>query len=230
MGRTTLTIACELAHTELAELLLVSGAKIIEGLLTMILQAGNIELAQLLVTHGADIDVCNFRKETFLGHACAEDMLPVVNFLIDNKCNIDATGVNGTTALMCAANAGHIRIVKKLLEHNASVSMISSDGRTALHVAVDVGSSEIVGMLLEKVADPLAAQRHGTPLDIAINCGETMIEKQLVEYLEDNDRVEYDDRWPGLPLYLSLEAIKHDYEIMDHYGRPIVRPLTERLP
>ncbi|XP_062506307.1 ankyrin repeat and KH domain-containing protein 1-like [Corticium candelabrum] len=112
--------------------------------------AGNVEVVDYLLNRGLHIESCDENGYTPFLEACRHDRLPVVQHLIQSKCNEAAKTTNGETALHVA---GNVEVVDYLLSIGLNVedrdkdgyTPFLKDGETALHVA---GNVEVVDYLL----------------------------------------------------------------------------------
>lgn len=234
MKETVLSAACRSCKIEIVQHLLTAGAdieaKIEENSATIVVrmfQDKNLPLAQILIDRGASLDYRGRKKQTLLHETVARDNMEAMEFLLRNKHDANAQDVDGMTPFMLAAQSDQAAAMRMLLGSGASVEATDRLGRTALHFAAAAGSNEATTILLEHGTDPIVmTKRQENPLSLAHHYGHEQIEEQLLQALKKADRVVYDSRWPNMPLYLSLEAIRDDYEVMDYYGRPVIRPLS----
>lgn len=232
--KTVFISACRSRKIEIVKDLLTAGADVnpetepdSTTILAQILQEKNLALAQVLVDGGASLTHRKGKKQTLLHDTVVQGNMEATEFLLSNKQDPNAQDVSGITPIMLAAERDRAAAMRMLLKFGASVEAADRSGCTALHFAAAAGSNETTTILLEHGTDPLAmTKRQETPLSLAHRRNYDQVEQQLLQVMEKADRVTYDSRWPNLPLYLSLEAVRHGYEVLDYHGRPIIQPLS----
>ncbi|XP_062506302.1 ankyrin repeat and death domain-containing protein 1B-like [Corticium candelabrum] len=104
--------------------------------------AGNVEVVDYLVSIGLNIEDRDENGYTPFLDACHSGRLPVVERLIQLKCNKAATTNGGETALHVA---GNVEVVDYLLSIGLNIEDRDEGGETALHVA---GNVEVVDYLV----------------------------------------------------------------------------------
>jgi len=146
---------------------------------------GHTEIARLLITSGAEVDA-RYIGATPLFEASDRGHVDVAELLIADGADINARDSYGSTPLQAAASQGHTDIVKMLLSKGADVKT-RTDGNfnfTPLHSAALAGHKTIVEMLISTGADVNArtSNNHETPLLLAL----TLCHKDVAELLIDN--------------------------------------------
>ena len=198
--------------------------------LFMATEAGDTELARLLIDSGADANLASFCSAYSVYEApavtaarvCAGAVLQLVlargararqaeggktalqwaathgdtagaDLLLRHGADIDALGPYCNTALHYAATAERADTVAWLLRRGASVS-INHDGRTALHVAAVRGSLQTVGHLLAAGCEVDVRDRFRfTPFSLACLRGHFDVLQYLVEHSAPGTYFDIDD-------------------------------------
>ena len=133
-GTTALHWAAYRSETELARLLLESGADVAAktrlGEMTPLFMAskiGNAEIVDLLISAGANANTVNTEVGTTpLMLAAASGSVAAVTTLLDAGAEIDAKDLNqGQTAIMFAAAPGRVNVIKLLAERGADLNITS---------------------------------------------------------------------------------------------------------
>ncbi|XP_042018902.1 uncharacterized protein LOC121766703 [Salvia splendens] len=137
----------------------------------------------------------------------------ICKFLIRTvKVYIDALNYNdsGDTPLAKAVKGEHVKIVEFLVKHGAEISLPNIEGFTPLHYAVLKDNMELMELLLRKDALVDVDSVDGTPLQIAVSCGNV----QAVKYILSRGA------WPSLfcafadtPLVCAVKS--HSFECLE---------------
>lgn len=123
-------------------------------------------------THGLNINLKNFRKETLLTkvsrYTTSKD---VIQFLINNGANVNDTDIDGNTPLIASVHNLNTQIMEELIKLGANVNMQNKGGQTAISIAV---LSIVLGKeeYLKKINLLI---KNGAKLDIKNNKGRTPI-------------------------------------------------------
>ena len=179
-GASPLAEAVKVADADLVEMLLDAGADANvandDGQTPLMLAArtGAVDVARLLVRHGADVNAREqFREQTALMWAAAQDHAGMVRFLISEGAALDVRAVandwpnqmtseprvqyrptGGLTPLLYAARTGCGGCVSAMLDAGADVNLPNPDGMTPLMMAIDNSNFEVALDLLERGANP----------------------------------------------------------------------------
>ncbi len=122
---------------------------------------GNTDIVNSLISHGAEINLRNFKGSTALMSAIWGGHADIVNMLIDNGADLLARNDEGTTPLLAAAISGSVSLVERLLKSGAEIDERNNDGATALIVTSLSGHADIVKLLIDSKADINAADNDG---------------------------------------------------------------------
>ncbi|XP_041435639.1 ankyrin repeat domain-containing protein 17 isoform X3 [Xenopus laevis] len=130
-GDTALTYACENGHTDVADVLLQTGADL---------------------EHESEGGRTPLMKAARAGHVCT------VQFLISKGANVNRTTLNNDhTVLSLACAGGHLAVVELLLAHGADPTHRLKDGSTMLIEAAKGGHTSVVCYLLDYPSNLLSA-------------------------------------------------------------------------
>jgi FOG: Ankyrin repeat len=144
---TSLRLACENGHLEVAKFLVEKGANIhasYDLALQWACKNGHLEVTKFLVEKGANIHVYN---DWALKLACSKNHLEVAKFLVDKGANIHA---DNDCALAWACGFGHLEVTKFLVNKGAN---IHADNDYALRWACLSGHLEVAKFLVDKRAN-----------------------------------------------------------------------------
>lgn len=134
---------------------------------------GHMRLLKFLVKKGASLSWPNFRKETPLHVACANQKSEVVKFLLKKQVGLEEKDWDDRTPLFWAVLSGERKIVELLLEAGASLKFVrDQEGISPLYYAVKNGNREVAACLLRAGASPKEADYEGK------NCLELAYEKE----------------------------------------------------
>jgi len=145
---------------------------------------GNEQLVEALLDQGALVNIQNFVGETALFLAAARGFDKICALLIENGGDTRLATVDGASPLHMAAACGHLEIIKLLTTRGAYVNSVDEEGDCALHYSVREGQRASVELLVKHFgADHnLKNDDNETPLDLAIELGETAIADFLSKF------------------------------------------------
>jgi ankyrin repeat protein len=178
-GATPMSIAAEVANTEIVKLLLDAGADPdspnADGMtaLLAVARTGNVEAAKLLLDHGATVDAREaFGGQTALMWAAARRHPPMIDLLLAHGADVDARSTardyqrhitaegrpksldsGGFTPLLYAARENCIECIDVLLAKGADIDLADPDGVSPLHLAVMNANWDLAKKLIEAGAD-----------------------------------------------------------------------------
>lgn len=148
-------LATEIFDTEIADLLLQSGADVNKqdngGYTPLMMGIGEFEdfylpLIELLLKKGADLEIQDSKGFTALMSAVDsyKPSLPLVTLLLDYKQDLNLRNAEGKTALLLAVENGYVEIARLLLEAGASSTIADNEENTPLSVAREKGFFDIL--------------------------------------------------------------------------------------
>jgi ankyrin repeat protein len=178
-GVSAMTLAAEVADTEIIRLLLAAGADPdsanAEGqtALMAVARTGNIEAAKLLLEHGASVDAREqWGGQSALMWASARRHPQMIGLLIEHGAAVDARSIHrdyqrhvtaegrpknldsgGFTPLLYAARENCSRCVDVLLEHGADINLPDPDGVSPLLLAIMNANWDLARQLIDAGAD-----------------------------------------------------------------------------
>jgi ankyrin repeat protein len=178
-GISAMSLAAEVAHTELLRLLLEAGADADspnpEGqtALMAVARTGNVEAARLLLDHGATVDAReNWGGQTALMWASARRHPQMMALLVSAGADVDARSTHrdyqrhvtaegrpksldngGFTPLLYAARENCIACVDVLLANGADIDLPDPDGVSPLHLGIMNANWDLAKRLIEAGAD-----------------------------------------------------------------------------
>jgi len=134
-------------------------------------QLAHREIAEMLLAHGAPLDICTasalgmagkveemLKADPGLRSATGAQGIPVMYFpvvggyqeiaemLLEHGADVNA-GTGGTTSLHGAAMFNRAYMAKWLLSHGADPVLVNYEGKTPLEFAQDSGSGEVAALL-----------------------------------------------------------------------------------
>ena len=154
---TALDYASLLGHTEIVQVLLVSGVQV-EATYALLLatSAGHIDIMKILLDHGADLHMRGEDGRTPLHMASITGCKEALNLIFDSS-----LGDDRKNSLIKSSLKGHDEAVQLLLKYGAQVNKPSCSGQSALCTTCLVGDTKTAQVLLEH-----GAQVNGTDGDI----------------------------------------------------------------
>ncbi len=190
---TPLMLACARGSAPVVEALLGAGADpntaLPEGETALMTAArtGNVQVIRMLLANGADLEAReDWRGQTALMWAAAEDHPAAVHTLIELGARVDERSATGWSALLFAVRAGKRAAVRALLDAGADVNdtirpvrspegtaagratrgdpAAGNEGTSALVLAVTNAHFSLAAYLVERGADPNAAAQGWTAL------------------------------------------------------------------
>jgi ankyrin repeat protein len=208
-GSTPLLIAVTRRYSDIARLLLASGAKpdiasrygagsdAFEGgtPLSEASGSGDIATMKLLLKAGANP---NHGTSLYmpLREAAEKGNIEACRLLLDSGANVKAGEKTGDSALYKAVGARSStqgRLVRLLIARGANVNETTENGETPLMRAAELGNDEIVKLLLESGANPKAATSWGRTvlMQAALSGGVEMVQLLMSKGVDINAK---DDR------------------------------------
>ncbi|MEO6081427.1 MAG: ankyrin repeat domain-containing protein, partial [Steroidobacteraceae bacterium] len=209
-GATALASAVYLGQREMADALLLAGAKVDttdyygESPLTLAAANGDGVLVERLLTAGARADTTRRNGQTVLMLAANAGSIDSVSALIRHGADVNAAEPSrGQTVLMWAAAEGHSEVIDALLAAGARVDGKSTGGATALAFASAVGDPPSIKALLAGGADPnFELSSGGRPLLVALSSKHTDAAMAL---LEGGAKAGLGDRTGMTPLHFAAQ-------------------------
>jgi ankyrin repeat protein len=243
LGKTPLHWAAEYGFKDVAQLLLVNGAKINakDGFGDAPLEdaVGHADMEKFLLANNADVHATNSRGQTPLHVAAYYDSTEVAELFLAGKADVNARDKDGDTPLLVAAGHGDTKMTKCLLGHKADVNARDNRGETPLHAAAgecadsmptENKHKEVVQLLLASKAEVNARDNDGrTPLHVAVTGGIKEVTKLLLANKAD---VNAKDNNGHTPLYevsrfLSSLGLSTDFEAQRHDLEDVIKLLRQ---
>ena len=136
-----------------------------ETALMTVSRTGRADAVRLLLARGADPDRAeDWRGQTALMWASAENNLGAAAALIEGGANVHERSTGGFSPLMFAVRAGYRDMTRLLVEAGASAEETLFDGTSALVLATKNGHYALGAYLLDQGADPNADDQGWTAL------------------------------------------------------------------
>lgn len=161
VGRTPLSLACEMGH---------------------------VDLCRRLIMAGADHHIRDeIYGQTALGWAVAHGHTDIVQLLLNEGAD-PKDHVSGTTPLHLAIQQLDITLVELLLQNGADARALDNyTGQSALSLASSLGDTSMVSLLLDRGAEALGKDHKSewTPLHHAVSRGHLPALKALVSVLSE---------------------------------------------
>ena len=179
-GATPLTLACVNANPDMVEQLLGAGADPNvapsgEPPLLSCARTGRVGAVRALLARGADLYATDqWRGQTALMWAAAENHAAIMNVLLEGGAEVDASSTGDFTALMFAVRQDARDAIRLLIAAGADVNLTAAPdqdtgrGRrrtpvagSLLNIAISNRHYTVAAMLLDAGADPNAHDRRG---------------------------------------------------------------------
>lgn len=148
-------------------------------------KAEHTELALLLLESGADPDAKDAIQDSAFLYSGAEGLDDILRSTLEHGADVSSTNRFDGTALIPAAEHGHVSTVSILIEAGVPLDHMNLLGWTALHEAILFGDGgadhlAVVRALLEAGADPALETGDGqSPRDIAVKRGQRAVVEEL---------------------------------------------------
>ena len=125
------------------------------------IETSNTEIAEVLLESGASSKTEDRERISHLSHAASKGHLSMAKLLLKHGADLECGGWSGQTPLISAAQSGHLKMAKLLLESGANPGVEASDGETPLSHAARAEAFNIVHLLIEHGADPEKENKAG---------------------------------------------------------------------
>ncbi|MDA3911863.1 MAG: ankyrin repeat domain-containing protein [Bacteroidales bacterium] len=143
---------------------------------------GHVEIAELLILNGAKMNITNSFKNNLLHLAAQNYVWEMLDLLLYYDMKVDAIDEDNRTALHHAAFFGMEGNISVLLDNGANISHLDEDGNSALHIAAINGFVEAVKVLVEEESFIELKNEAGfTPLDLSSMKGHEGVAKYLLD-------------------------------------------------
>lgn len=205
-GKTPLSIAIEMGHRDIAELLLNNNAnphaaRFKDGATPLYIAAkrGDSILVRALLAKGALVDQASFEGKTPLYIAAKKRHHDIVRILLENHADVNAipNDEDCATLLCIATENGDFDVVQTLLENHADANRANAVDAAPLHIAAENGIVDIAKILLANGAHINATCTYdSTPLYLAAKNGHLDVVALL---LANNADVSIGDNWGVTP-------------------------------
>jgi uncharacterized protein len=140
-------------------------------------RSGSADAVRVLIEHGADVKAKeSWRGQDALTWAAGEGHLAAARLLLEHGADVNAGSTEGYTPLVFAARQGQIEMVKLLLAAGANINDTTKSGSGALTLAIHNWHWDLANLLLEKGADAKINASGSTPLHLAIQVRDPVIE------------------------------------------------------
>ncbi|PSN30806.1 hypothetical protein C0J52_26673 [Blattella germanica] len=151
-------------------------------LLKAIIQ-GNEEIAIKLLKLGANPNINDKYGNTLMHYAAEDNLMKVVEFLLELKCNFDCTYIEGEIPLLKEIRRENEVIAIKLLKLGANPNANDKYGNTPMHYAAEDNLMKVVEFLREvKCNFDCTNAEDETPLLIASRWGYEDIAMKLLKH------------------------------------------------
>jgi len=166
---------------------------------------GNEQLVEALLDQGALVNMQNFVGETALYIAAARGFDRICALLIENGGDGRYSTIDGATPVHIAAASGHLEVIKTLISKGAFINVVDEEGDCALHYAIREGQRAAIELLVKHFGADASIKNEDleSPLDLAIELGETAIAEFLSKFQASTSNAEMSDH----PLYFGEDDI-----------------------
>ncbi len=245
-GDTALSVACQLGHIRIVELLLSAGAKNDPnpgfGVTALQAAVGSSQhlcaLALLNQEHAVSgqndvattiVNYLDRHGKSPLNEAAALNDSEMVNILLSYGADVHALDRHSKTlswmALHHAAKEGAVMAMSSLLEVCGAeeiIDMPDEEGNCPLHIAVAFNRSEATLLLLQTAADPNPVNASGiSPYSLAVEKGYMDIAQMPLDYFPNNDGHAGTRK---VKLLAAPEVVQQNLLPSEHLPRPVVVP------
>ena len=136
------------------------------------IETNNTEIAELLLESGASPNTEDSQGTSLLYYAAMMGRLRMAALLLKRGADLESRSWDRQTPLIYAASWGHFNTAKLLLESGANPGVEDSDGETPLSHAARAEAFNIVHLLIDHGADPEKENKNGErALTLAIKGG-----------------------------------------------------------
>ncbi|KAJ3025975.1 UNVERIFIED_CONTAM: phosphate system positive regulatory protein pho81, partial [Siphonaria sp. JEL0065] len=171
MTASSLSLACEHGHTEIATLLLSKGASLVlnsDGLspLHLAARAGHADLLSLLIKYGGDVDLVDiFQSWTPVFYSASEGHVECVKLLLAAGCSKSVKDETDWNAWTYALYHGHIEVAKLLevVEETANVDVAGKSFSSAIKAVEELQPMRPSALF---TAEPTSANNAMEDLDL----------------------------------------------------------------
>jgi ankyrin repeat protein len=171
--------------------------------LTVASETGNLCVVKALLINHADINKCNFWKQSPLLIASIYGQCDIVKCLLSSGVDINLRDQDGQSPLFTASWEGQSDVVKCLLSSGADINLCDERGQSPLFIASMSGRCDVVKYLLSSGADiNLCSNLEQSPLFIASLKGHCDVVKSL---LSSGANINLCDEDGQSPLYIASE-------------------------
>jgi ankyrin repeat protein len=125
------------------------------------------EIVSFLLKHGANPNTRNVRGETPLHVACACNVLPAAQRLVEYGAWIEAVDEEGDTPLHFAVREGNSELVEWLLSVGADKEHMNDDEESPLMLATMLGDDKILSAFQNVQKDRLEQEQDGADVGLA---------------------------------------------------------------
>lgn len=181
-------------------------------------QHGFSQLAKLLISSGAEVNCHEEEGFAPLHVACQGGHYQVVKVILespDSEVNLVAKTDTAWYPIHFATQENHAEVVELLIKNGAIVDALSSDGHTPLHLSAGCGNLECLKVLISRGhANPAVADHMGwCPLHHASQNGHLETVRQLIEsQKQTEDRSFRDDE--AIKNFVDLKTKDGDTSLL----------------
>lgn len=188
-GTTPLMYACSNGLSDLAMMLIDSGAQIQtteyytgRSALSYAVMQNHLELSELLIRREAKTDLKDSYGNTLLHYAAQFQLLQMADLLIYYDADVNARNNDSLSALHFAAENGNEEMALQLIKVGINLEHKNLRGQTALFYAIELGQTNFAILLIEQGADASTVDLAGKNIlhQACIN-GNYFLARQLIE-------------------------------------------------